>query len=102
MSLFQEMEGDVAVLVQNGIYYQQPLYRRGDFLYAKFGGGFVRLMADGGTSRPKMRFDFVDVAHAAMGKDGLGRLGVIDRDASPFKPLDFKDQARITNGATKP
>lgn len=93
MSMFQEMEGDVAIVVQNGIYYQTPLYRRGDFLYAKHGGGFVRLMADGATSKAKMRLDHLDVTTACIGRDALGRLGVA---GDQFTPLDNKSTLLLT------
>lgn len=73
--LFQELEGEVAILVSNGTYYQVPLYTRGGWLFAKWGGGFIRLMKDGSTTRAKVRLEtlhFEGVLYA----DGMGRLSV--------------------------
>lgn len=45
-----------AVIHANGIYQQVPLFQRGGRIYAKRGGGFVRLNAGGATSAPKVRW----------------------------------------------
>lgn len=59
MSFFKEVEGEAAVLVIGGVYSQVPLYTRDGYLYAKYGSGFVRLMADGATTKAKLRLDFM-------------------------------------------
>lgn len=73
MSFFQEIEGEAAVLVENGVYKQVPLYSRDGYLYAKVGGGFVRLMADGVTTKAKLRLDTLSWT-GPLYRDGLGRL----------------------------
>jgi hypothetical protein len=75
MSFFQEVEGESAILVENGVYRQAPLYMRDGYLYAKSGGGFVRLMADGSTTKAggRLRLDFMSY-DKPLCRDPLGRL----------------------------
>ena len=74
MSLFKELEGDVAIVVAGGVYKQVKLYTRNGFLFAGVSGGYVRLKADGTTSKDKMRLDHVET-ELPLHKDRLGRLG---------------------------
>ena len=53
MSFFKEIEGDAAIVVENGVYRQVPLFERDGYIYAKIGSGFVRIMADGATTKAK-------------------------------------------------
>jgi hypothetical protein len=69
---FKEIEGEAAVVVDNGIYRQVPLFERNGYIYVKLGGGFVRLMADGSTTKSRMRLDTISLD--ALSKDNLGRL----------------------------
>lgn len=73
MSFFKEVEGEAAILVENGLFRQVPLYTRDGYLFAKYGSGFVRLMADGSTTRAKCRLDFM-TWEGQLYRDGLGRL----------------------------
>lgn len=73
MSFFREVEGEAAVLVENGVFKQVPLYTRDGYLYAKAGGGFVRLMADGSTSKARQRLEFMSWT-GPLAKDAFGRL----------------------------
>lgn len=73
MSFFKEIEGEAAVLVNNGVYSQVPLYTRDGYLYAKSGGGFVRLMADGATTKSSLRLDFMSWT-GPLYRDALNRL----------------------------
>lgn len=73
MSFFQEVEGEAAVLVENGVYRQVPIYTRDGYLYAKINGGFIRLMSDGSTTKSRMRLDFMSF-DKQLYRDGLGRL----------------------------
>lgn len=86
MSFFQEIEGEAAVLVENGVYRQVPLYTRDGFLYAKTGAGFVRLMADGATTKAKMRLDYMSFEKPLF-RDALGRLCTADvKGAKALEP----------------
>lgn len=86
MSLFQEIEGEVAVLVSNGVYKQVPLYKRAGYLYAKSNGGFIRLLFDGSTSVARTRLETITWSSGLLGKDALGRLAIIG-EAKEVKPL---------------
>ena len=73
MGLFQCVEGDVAIVSENGVYKQCDLFMRNGYLFAKVSGGFVRLMADGSTSKSRMRLETI-VTEKSLGTDGMGRL----------------------------
>ena len=73
MSFFKEVEGEAAVLVENGIYRQVPISIRDGYLYAKVSGGFVRLYADGSTTKARMRLDFMSW-EGPLFRDALGKL----------------------------
>ena len=47
---FMPVEGGYVITVSKGIQRQVDLYKREKLLYAKHGGGFIRLMQDGSTS----------------------------------------------------
>lgn len=95
MSFFKEIEGEAAILVSNGVYQQVPLFSRDGYLFAKIGGGFVRLMADGATTKSKLRLDFMSW-EGPLFRDALGRLCT---DAvKGAKPLGT-DQQKLLGGA---
>jgi hypothetical protein len=73
MGLFKQVEGETVILVQNGTYKQLDLYTRDGWFYAKNGGGFVRLYADGSTSVTKCRLDML-TATGTLFADKFGRL----------------------------
>lgn len=86
MSFFKQVEGEAAVLVESGVYKQVDLYTRDGYLYAKSNGGFVRLMADGSTTKAKQRLDFMTFDGPLM-RDALGRLGTTDmKGAKALEP----------------
>lgn len=64
----------VAVISSNGVFKQAKLYIRGDRLFAGASGGFVQLYRDGRTSRPKLRWDGLEVLNRIIEPDRLGRL----------------------------
>jgi hypothetical protein len=73
MGLFREVEGDTAIIVENGVYKQVPVYNRNGYLYAKVSGGFIRLYVDGSTSKPKCRLSHLDTV-IPLYADTMGRL----------------------------
>jgi len=95
MSFFKEVEGEAAVLIENGVYKQVPLFTRDGYLYAKIGGGFVRLMADGATTKAKMRLDFMSW-NGPLCRDGMGRL--CTKDVTGAKTLGEQAQ-KLLGGA---
>lgn len=84
MSYFKEIEGDVAILSIGGVFKQASLYTLDGYLFAQAAGGFVRLAADGSTSKSKMRIIKL-VTDRALYQDALGRLTVEHNDNT--KPI---------------
>ena len=60
MNRFHVIEDAAVVLRSKGVYRQAKVYRRAEGLYAGYAGGFIRLMANGGTSRPEVSWDETD------------------------------------------
>ncbi|MBN7763730.1 hypothetical protein JYP52_21560 [Nitratireductor aquibiodomus] len=73
MSFFQQLEGEAAVVIENGVYKQVDLYARHGRLYAKVAGGFVKLMADGSTTKARMRLETLSF-DGDLYRDKMGRL----------------------------
>ena len=72
-TLFHIIEGAQVILRSRGVYFQRELYYRGDRLFAKHGGGFVRLGQDGTTSAPAISWEHLDIPdhlrkHVAIAK----------------------------------
>ena len=59
--LFWPIEGSAVVLYNKGIYRQVTIFVRKNELYAKHGGGFVRLMKAGHTSYSNMSWGDISV-----------------------------------------
>ncbi len=69
MDYFTRIEEGQAIIHAGGVYYQVPAYERGGKVYAKRGGGFVRLMAGGGTSCTNVRWSGLDTPHGTWRED---------------------------------
>lgn len=70
--LFSVIE-DKQTVVRNaktGVYKQAKLYERKGEIYAGVSGGFIRLMKDGKTSNPNMRWDDIEVEYTVTGMFG--------------------------------
>lgn len=59
-TLFHVIDGAQAVLCSKGVYRQAPLFYREDRIYAKWGGGFIRLGSGNGTSVPNVSWRSID------------------------------------------
>lgn len=84
--MFEELSGDQICLVIGGVYVPCPVFQRpnGD-LFARYKGGYVRLYANGATSKDRLK---VEVLHTErpLFVDKFGRLGLIagpGREALP-------------------
>lgn len=95
MGLFKQIEGENAVIVESGVYKQADLYTRNGYLYAKAGGGFVRLYADGSTSKAKCRLDVLTFSKP-LGTDKLGRL--CDASVPGARTLEVAKEQRLLAG----
>ncbi len=91
MGLFQEKEGDVAIVVENGVYKQVPVYVRDGYIYAKVNGGFVRIMADGATTKAKMRVDNL-LWEGELARDNLGRLCTMQTPGAQLLPSNISQR----------
>lgn len=95
MAFFKKVEGEAAVVVANGVYKQVDLYTRDGYVYAAAAGGFVRLMADGSTTHPKMRLEYM-TWRDGLGRDPLGRLCSVDTPGARL--LEEKVSAKLLGG----
>ena len=90
MTLFKELEGDVAIVASGGVYKQVPIFTRNGYLFAAVSGGYVRLKADGTTSKDKLRLVHIET-EVELHKGQFGFLGNGDiADAKPLLPGDTK------------
>lgn len=71
--MFKRLEGDTAVLWSGGVFKQADLYEWQGGLFAAAAGGFVRLAADGSTSKPGVNLKHL-TTEAPLFKDRFGRL----------------------------
>jgi hypothetical protein len=87
--MFKIVDGETAILRQSGVYKEADLYTRNEGeLYAKVPGGFIRLYADGATSKSNIMLDTLGL-DSALYKDRFGKLCVADgkgRTALPNTP----------------
>jgi hypothetical protein len=71
--MFRHLEGDQALVVLGGVYRVADLYERDGKLFAAISGGYVRINANGLTSKDKMRVESL-VTEEPLYKDRFGRL----------------------------
>lgn len=70
---FHVIDDAVCIIRNRGVYRQVKVFRRGDFLYAGYGAGFVALYGNSGTSHPHISWDEIDAGcETTIGK--LGKL----------------------------
>lgn len=66
-----------AVLCSGGVFTQAKVYRRGDRLFAGYGKGFIGLSVNGGTTKPRVSWDTLELPDGMSFKPNtLGRLVV--------------------------
>lgn len=85
--MFTKLEGDVAILHSKGRLYQCDLYEWQGGLFAKQGGGFVRLRANGGTSVPSVTLKQVTTDRPLFA-DRFERLVIAPADGAAPLPQD--------------
>lgn len=73
--MFKALEGETAILVQGGVYRTADLYERDGKVFAAVAGGYVRLYANGSTSKDKLSLDVLAL-DAKLYVDRFGRLCV--------------------------
>lgn len=87
MGFFKDVEGEGAIIIQSGVFKQVPIATRDGYLFAKINGGYVRLMADGSTSKDKTRLDYI-TWEGELRRDNYGRL--CSSEVNGSKSLDPK------------
>ena len=80
--LFSITEDQIIIRTARGVYKQCHVARRGKNIYAKAGGGFVMLYANGTTSHPDLRWEELEGA-ARYVPGPLGRLVAPEPQAVP-------------------
>lgn len=93
--MFKMLEGDTAILVQNGVYKVADLATRNGFLFAKLGSGYVRLYANGTTSKDGIRIDALSTEKTLF-RDRLSRL--CDGSVTGAEPVETEKLLALTNG----
>lgn len=84
--MFKKMNGDQALLVAKGTFKEADLFEFQGGLFAKHGSGYVRLKANGSTSKPGVDFCHLET-EAELWSDPFGRISVTNRDG--YKPLSL-------------
>ena len=70
MEYFTVIPEGQAIMVSRGVYRQVPVYARGGKVYARHGGGYVRLIQGGATSAPNIRWAELDTPNGAHEERG--------------------------------
>lgn len=78
--MFTEITGAQVLLKQGGVFKPAKLYNMGGALFAASSGGYIRLYANGSTSKDKVHFGERHF-DGALTQDRFGRLRV---DADPL------------------
>lgn len=74
-ALFTPLEGDTAIIQSGGVFKQLPLYSRNGFLFVGLSStSFIRLKADGSTSKPNTALVHIETEFHLY-QDKIGRLG---------------------------
>lgn len=95
--MFTKLEGDSAVLFRKGVFTQADLYKWQGGLYAKLGGGFVRLRSNGGTSHPDVLLKHLTIDRPLF-SDRFGRLAVNSTPDGTVTELPKPEVAKLTGG----
>lgn len=73
--MFALIEDGYLVLRKDGVFRPAKIYVRNQYLYAGYGGGFVKLSKhDGGTSVPKLTYEDLTIPSFKPVADSIGRL----------------------------
>lgn len=90
--MFKQLEGDTAVIKHGGIYKKADLYEWKGDLFLSFGGGYIRVYADGKTTKDGVFVEHMET-DAPLYKDRFGRISFDSRDG--YKPLMLNDNGEL-------
>lgn len=91
--MFKKLEGDEAVVASGGVYKPCELYSWENGLYIKLGSGYVRLKADGTTSKDGVALKYL-ATDRPLFKDRFGRIAI-----SGEKRIFLTDDGKVTEQA---
>ena len=77
--LFHIVEHGFVVTHRGGVYRQSKMYRRGKDIYAQVAGGYVRLLARGGTTAPNISWDHIELPNDMVLGEGKIQAPVLVR-----------------------
>lgn len=60
MERFHIIEDGACILRTRHVFRQAKVYRRGEKVYAQFGGGYVRLLRGSATTHPNVSWDGIE------------------------------------------
>ena len=86
---FKPVDGDTVILCQKGVWKTADLFTLDGSLFAKFGGGFIRLRGDGTTSKDGVTFTML-ATDKSLFKDQFNRITLAPERGQPLK-LDKPD-----------
>lgn len=75
--LFHVIPDAYATLRSRGVFRQSKLYMRGKQLYAAYGGGYVGLRRDYGTTVPHVRWEYVEIEELGEIVEEKGASGAL-------------------------
>ncbi len=90
--MFKALEGDTAVVQLGGVFKVCQLYERDGKLFAQAAGGFVRLYANGSTSKPNLMIESLQLDEPLF-TDRFGRLAVAPGEGR--KPVEAAAQTKL-------
>lgn len=96
MSFFKDIEGDGAVIVEKGVFKQVGLAIRDGYVFARVGGGYIRLMMDGSTSKANVSLDYLSW-EGELRRDAYGRL--CSPDVNGSKALEPAKAQKLLGGS---
>lgn len=73
MERFHVVDDAAVILRSNGVFKQAKVYRRGRELYAGYGGGFISIMGNAGTSKPNVSYIGLEVPGTKLVNGDFGR-----------------------------
>jgi hypothetical protein len=82
MNFFTPIPEGQAIIHSRGVYRQVPIFERAGQIYAKQGGGFVRLICGGATSSTNIRWAEIDAGHGEFNEKTGGAVEYIAPVAS--------------------
>jgi len=62
MNRFHVIDDGAVILRSRGVFRQAKVYRRGADVFAAWGAGFIRLLANSGTTVPHVSWDDLEAA----------------------------------------